>query len=406
MNITWMVRARGHAGLLAAGLAATACAQAPAVDIDSAARLQDKAADAPAMERMSEAGPQMVHVTEDEASRLGITFAEAKVRSLDKTIRAVGFVRVAEPRMHWVAPKIGGWIEKLYVDFEGDWVQKGQPLLEIYSPQLVSAQEELILARNLQRSLASSSILQVRSASDTLLNSARQRLEYWDISEKQIAELERTGKVKRTLTLESPWSGIVMDKNVLIGSATKPGQQLYMIADLSVVWIETEFYEADLSLIAEGQSADVSVTAYPGESFPGRLEYVYPTLDEKTRTLKARIAVRNKGNRLKPGFYATVRLSANVADSALAIPASAIIRTGERELVFVVQPSGMLEPRDVRLGLRAGKWVQVLEGLQPGERLVNSATFLIDSESNLAAAMAGMAGMAGMGGKGSSEDKP
>ncbi len=405
MNIYWMVKARGRVALLAAGLAVTACAQAPAADIDAAAKLQDEAADTLAMKEMSEDGPQMVHVTDDEASRLGITFAEAKVRSLDKVIRTVGFVRVAEPRMHWVAPKIGGWIERLYVDFEGEWVQKGQPLLEIYSPELVSAQEELILARNLQRSLASSSISQVRSAADTLLNSARLRLEYWDISEKQIDALERTGEVKRTLTLESPWSGIVMDKNVLIGSATKPGQQLYMIADLSVVWIETEFYEADLSLIAKGQSVDVSVTAYPGESFPGRLEYVYPTLDEKTRTLKARVAVRNKGNRLKPGFYATVRLSVNVSDSALAIPASAIIRTGERELVFVVQPSGMLEPRDVRLGLRAGKWVQVLEGLQPGERLVNSATFLIDSESNLGAVTAAMAGMAGMGAKESSEDK-
>ncbi|NIM50967.1 MAG: efflux RND transporter periplasmic adaptor subunit [Gemmatimonadales bacterium] len=339
----------------------------------------------------------MVHLSDDDARRLGVAFGHAEVRSLDKTIRTVGFVTAAEPRMHWIAPKIGGWIEKLYVDFTGDWVREGQPLIEIYSPELVTAQEELILARNLQRSLASSSIPEVRGAADTLLNSARQRLDYWDISEEQIREVEETGRVRRTLTLKSPWSGIVMEKNVLSGSAIKPGQPLYMIADLSEVWIETEFYEADLALISEGQLVEVSVTAYPGESFAGRLEYVYPTLEQKTRTLKARIAVRNTRNRLKPGLYATVKLTANVADSALAIPGSAIVQTGEREMVFVVRPDGMLEPRQVRLGLRTSEWAEVLAGLEAGERVVSSATFLIDSESNLGAALTAMAGHAGHG---------
>ncbi len=342
-------------------------------------------------------GPQVVHLSDQDAQRLGVAFGTAEVRLLSKTIRAVGFVTAAEPRMHWFAPKVGGWIEKLYVDFTGAWVRKGQPLMEIYSPELVTAQGELILARNLQRSLASSSISEVRSAVDTLLNSARLRLQYWDISEKQIREIEETARIRRTLTLESPWSGIVMEKNVLSGSWVRPGQPLYMIADLSEVWIETEFYEADLALISEGQPVEVSVIAYPGESFSGRLEYVYPTLEQKTRTLKARIAVKNLGNRLKPGLYATVRLEANVADSALAVPASAVIQTGEREIVFVVQPDGMLEPRQVKLGARTPDWVQVLAGVQPGERVVRSATFLIDSESNLRSALAVMAGHAGHG---------
>lgn len=343
-------------------------------------------------------GPQMVHLSDEEARRLGVAFGRAELRSLDKTIRTVGFVAAAEPRMHWLAPKVGGWIEKLYVDFTGDWVRAGQPLIEIYSPELVTAQEELILARNLQRSLASSTITEVRAAADTLMNSAKQRLRYWDISEAQIREVEETGRVRRTLTLASPWSGIVMEKNVLSGSAIKPGQPLYMIADLSEVWIETEFYEVDLAVIAEGQPVEVSVTAYPGESFSGRLEYVYPTVEEKTRTLKARIAVKNADNRLKPGLYATVHLEANVADSTLVIPLSAVIHSGGRTIVFAVLPNGMLEPRMVTLGVHTEEEVQVLAGLEPGERVVRSATFLIDSESNLGSALAAMAGHAGHGG--------
>lgn len=342
--------------------------------------------------------PQVVHLSDEQARRLGVAFGRVEVRSLNKTIRTVGYVSAAESRMHWIAPKIGGWIEKLYVDFTGDWVRRGQPLIELYSPELVTAQEELILARNLQLSLASSSISEVREAADTLLNSARQRLEYWDISEEQIREIEQTGETRRTLTLESPWSGIVMEKKVLSGSAIRAGQPLYMIADLSEVWIETEFYEADLAVITEGQQVEVSVAAYPGENFSGRLEYVYPTLEERTRTLKARVAVRNDRNRLKPGLYATVWLNAKVADSALVVPASAVVQTGERQMVFVALPDGMLEPRSVKLGQRADDWVIVLGGLEADERVVNSATFLIDSESNLGSALAAMAGHGGHGG--------
>lgn len=348
--------------------------------------------------------PQPVHLTDEQAVRLGVTFARAEVRSLSKTIRTVGYVTAAESRMHWLAPKVGGWVERLYVDFTGDWVRKGQPLLELYSPELVTAQEELILARNLQGSLASSSIAEVREAADTLLNSARQRLRYWDISEEQIREIEQTGEVRKTLTLESPWSGIVMEKKVLSGSAIRAGQPLYMIADLSEVWIETEFYEADLAVVSEGQQVEVSVAAYPGEGFTGRLEYVYPTLEERTRTLRARVAVRNPRNRLKPGLYATVRLNARVADSALVVPTSAVVQTGERQVVFVVSPDGMLEPRSVTLGQRADDWIVVLDGLETGARVVNSATFLIDSESNLGSALAAMAGHAGHGGAGETSD--
>ncbi len=184
---------------------------------------------------------------------------------------------------------------------------------------------------------------------------------------------------------------------MLSGSAIRPGQPLYMIADLSVVWIETEFYEADLAMISEGQAAEVTVAAYPGRNFVGRIEYVYPTLEQRTRTLKARIAVRNTGNKLKPGLYATVRLEAQVADSALAVPGSAVIQTGEREIVFVVREDGMLEPRRVQLGVHTDDWVQVLAGLELGEQVVNSATFLIDSESNLGAALGAMAGHAHAG---------
>ncbi len=396
MRNTKQLRFAAYTALVVSWIAAVSCGPSSSAEAESAGQNEDHSVHTTGPAVSSE-GPQMVHLSDEEAVRLGVAFGRAEVRPLTKTIRTVGFIAAAEPRMHWLAPKIGGWVEKLYVDFTGDWVRRGQPLIEIYSPELVTAQEELILARNLQRSLASSSINEVRNAADTLLNSARERLRYWDISEEQIQEIEATGGVRRTLTLESPWSGIVMEKNVLSGSAIKPGQPLYMIADLSEVWVETEFYESDLALISEGQSVEVSVTAYPGESFTGRIEYVYPTLEEKTRTLKARISIRNIGNRLKPGLYATVRLTASVADSALTVPAGAIVQTGERVMVFAVRPNGMLEPRQVKLGGRTPDWVEILAGIQPGERVVRSATFLIDSESNLGSALAAMASHAGHG---------
>lgn len=386
------LRSRGAlVGALSALAALTACGK-PKAD-EPAAPQQAGHAQHTAPQAVPSEGPQMVHVRDEEAMRLGVTYGRAEMRPLFKTIRTVGSIAVDETKMRWFTPKIGGWVEKLYVNFTGDIVRRGQPLFALYSPELVTAQEELILATNLQRSLSASAIPEVRGGADTLLNSARQRLLYWDISEDQIRAIEESGQPRKVLTLHSPWTGVVMEKKVLEGSNIMPGEQLYMIADLSEVWVETEFYEADMSVIREAMPVEVTVTAYPGEVFHGHVQYVYPTVQEMTRTMKARIALPNPRLRLKPGMYATAKIDVQLEERALLVPASAVIQTGERSVVFVAAPDGMLIPRNVRAEHITDEWVHVVEGLEAGERVVTSATFLIDSESNLGAAMASMAGM-------------
>lgn len=330
-----------------------------------------------------------IRLTGDQIRTFGVTFGTAEIRPLEKTIRAVGLVDFDETRMAYVSPKFGGYVERLYVDFTGQPVSKGQPLLEIYSPELVSAQEELLLARRLGEKVADSRIEGVAPGSADLLASAQRRLRYWDISEAQIERLLETGEVRKTLTLHVPVSGIVMEKDVFEGQAVRPGDNLYMIADLSRIWVEAELFEADVALVEEGMPAVIEVTAYPGRTFEGRVEYVYPTLQEATRSMKARIALPNPGGRLKPGMYATVRLERSLGE-ALAVPRSAVLMTGRKAVAFVDMGGGRLMPHEVKLGMAADEYVEVLDGLQPGQQVVTSAQFLLDSESNLAEVMRAM----------------
>jgi multidrug efflux pump subunit AcrA (membrane-fusion protein) len=330
-----------------------------------------------------------IRLTSDEMMTFGVTFGTAEVRPLNRRIRTVGVVGFDETRMAYVAPRFGGWAERLHVDFTGQVVRQGQPLLEVYSPELVSAQEELLLAARLVESVGDSRVEDVAEGAEGLLESARRRLAYWDISDEQVRRLLETGEVRRTLTIHAPVSGIVMEKDVFQGQAFQPGRNLYMIADLSRVWVNAEIFESDAPLVLEGMPAEISVAALPGQPLSGTIEYVYPTLGDRTRSMRARIAIPNPGGRLKPGMYATVDLRSELGAS-LTVPTSAVLHSGERAVAFVDMGGGELMPRELRLGLRGERYVQVLEGLEPGQRVVTSAQFLLDSESNLAEVMKAM----------------
>jgi Cu(I)/Ag(I) efflux system membrane fusion protein len=335
-----------------------------------------------------------VRLTADQIRTFGITFGSVEQRTLEGAVRTVGIVNFDETRMAQVAPKFGGYIERLYVDFTGQPVRAGQPLVEIYSPELVSAQEELLLAAGLDQSLGQSAVPGVSGSSSNLSEVARRRLRLWDISDAQIDQILKTGKVRKTLTLHAPVSGVVVEKPVLQGQATRAGQTLYTIANLSEVWVEAELREQDAGSVREGSAATVELAAFPGRPIRGQVEYVYPTLQEQARTLKARIAIPNPDGRIKPGMYADVRFSTPTR-STLTVPSSAVLYTGDRQLVFVDMGGGKLMPHEVEVGQVAGEYTEVLSGVEPGQRVVTSAQFLLDSESNLAEVMKSMMGMMG-----------
>jgi Cu(I)/Ag(I) efflux system membrane fusion protein len=348
------------------------------------------------MPGMNMSGDGTVQLTADQITQFGITFGTVDMRTLENEVRTVGIVTFDETRIAQVAPKFGGFVERLHVDFTGQPVRRGQPLLEIYSPELVAAQEEFLVARRLERTMDESTIPGVPAGSSNLLAAARRRLRLWDISEAQIEEILRTGEVRRTLTLHAPASGVVVEKSVVEGQAIEAGQALYTIADLSEVWIDAELREAEVGSVREGSGATIELPAFPGRPFKGRVEYVYPTLQEASRTLRARVALANSEGRLKPGMYATVRIT-TPTQRALTVPASAVIRTGERSVVFVDMGGGSLMPHEVETGRTGDEHVEILSGVEQGQRVVTSAQFLLDSESNLGEVMRAMMGQMGSG---------
>lgn len=335
-----------------------------------------------------------IRLTVDQIRTFGVTYGTVERRPIERTIRAVGLVDFDETRMAIVAPKFGGYVERLYVDFTGKPVSRGQPLLEIYSPELVSAQEELLLARRLAGTVGRSGVEGVADGATDLVESAKRRLRYWDISEAQIERLLATGEVRKSLTLHAPVSGIVLEKNVIEGQAVRAGESLYRIADLSEVWVEAEIFEADLALVEEGMAATVEFAGLPGLTYAGRVEYVYPVLEEASRAMRARVAIPNPGGRIKPGMYATVMLE-RVLGEVLTIPRAAVLRSGDKAVVFVDMGEGRLMPHELTMGIEGDELAEVLAGVEPGMRVVTSAQYLIDSESNLAEVMRSM--MAQMG---------
>jgi membrane fusion protein, copper/silver efflux system len=339
--------------------------------------------------------PQPVMLIGDQAERIGVTYAVAAVAPLSREIRTVGQVTFDETRVKAISSKIDGWIERLHVDFTGQAVQAGAPLFAIYSPMLVSAQEELLLARQLQSDIAAGSDA-ARSSANDLVSSARRRLAYWDVPPSEVARIERTGQVERALTMRAPVGGFVIEKNVMQGQRIMAGELLYRIADLGTVWVEGEVFEQDLSAVRLGQRVTAELQALPGEEFVGRIAYIYPTLDPETRTARVRVVLANPGLRLKPGMYATFRITGAARPSAITVPRTAVLVTGERSLVFVRRDDGMLEPREVTVGVANDERVEILSGLVDGETVVASATFLVDAESNLGTVMGGMGNMPGM----------
>ena len=384
-------RPRGRWLALGAGLAIVAVAVAVFLWRKPREDTSDSAGTMPGMDMSSKPS---VRLTADQIRQFGVTFGSVEERRLDREVRATGAVRVAETRVADVAPKFGGFAEQLHVDFTGQAVRRGQPLVDVYSPELLAAQEELIAAGQLDRSIGASNVPGVPSQSTDFVAAARRRLELWGISEAQIENVIRSGRPTRTLTLYSPASGIVMAKSIVRGQAFEPGQTLYTIADLSEVWVEAELREADAGAVRIGSGADLDLAAYPGRTVKGRVDYVYSTLDTAARTVRARIAVANQQGLLKPGMYATVRLS-TPSRVALTIPSSAVIRTGDRSIVFVDLGNGEVVPTEVEIGTVAGDITEVLAGLELGQRVVTSAQFLLDSESNLAEVMRAMMGQIG-----------
>jgi len=323
-----------------------------------------------------------VPVNRTDAERLGITFARATERPVRSSLRAVGVLKYAEPNLVYVNARVGGWVEQLFADYVGKRVQQGEPLLALYSPDLVSAQEEYLLARRLK--------------DDTLAASSRRRLALWDIPPDQIDSLETRGSVTRTLLLRAARSGEVTEKMVIEGQAVRAGDNLFQIADARVLWVDVAIFEQDAAAVRVGTAATITVDALPGRTFRGSVTFIYPQLDQKTRTLTARVAVENGDRAMRPGMYATAEL-ATTGRRGVTVPLEAVLPTGTKDLVFVNRGDGRFLPREVRVGLRGDSLLEIVEGLKPGDEVVASATFLLDSESNLAAAIQGLMLQMGMG---------
>lgn len=339
-------------------------------------------------------GMDLVPVYEDEVEEgaiiidpvtvqnMGLRTGLVKTGELTRTIRTVGHIDYDEKKLYIINTKITGWIEKLYVNTTGEMVDKGQPLLEIYSPELVSTQEEYLSALKNHLALKDSPYQEARKGASELLNSTRKRLEYWDIDKSQIKNLKRNGEIKKTLTFYSPTTGVVLHKNAIEGAYVKAGSDLFRIADLSTVWVLATIYEYELPYIKLGQDALMSLSYLPGESFEGKLTYIYPYLDQKTRDVKVRLEFPNPGYRLKPDMYANVVIESKLPGERILIPEEAVIRSGKREIVFVDMGEGKYAPREITTGVSGqGDVIEVKKGLLSGEMIVVSGQFMLDSES-------------------------
>ena len=315
---------------------------------------------------------------------MGVRLGRVEKKSLTRSVRAFGVITYNETTLYAVNTKFNGWIEKLHVNFEGEKVTKGQPLFDIYSPELFAAQQEYLLALQQHNSLTKNRTSSVVKSTDRLLEAARTRLRFWDLSEDQITSIEKTAKLQKTLTIRSPADGVIIKKSALAGHYVKAGAHQYEIADLSTVWVDVDVYEYEFPWIQKGMPAEMNLSYIPGKKFKGKVLFIYPYLDSKTRTVKLRLMFDNQDQKLKPGMYANVYLKPVISDNTLVIPQEAVIDSGVRKIVFVALGKGKFQPREVELGLEGNHYeVQVLSGLSEGERVVISGQFMLDSESRL-----------------------
>ncbi len=353
---------------------------------------------ATAQEQTAEEAP-VVEIPAEKQQLIGVKTATVSVKPLQKIIRTVGRIEYDERRLSTVNTKIEGWIEKLYIDYTGRYVKRGEPLAEIYSPELIATQQEFLNTLKWAKSknnppsppfskggkggLPDESISSLLSKdAEAVVEAAKQRLKLWDITDAQISKIKESGKPVRTLTLYSPVSGYVVQKTVLQGMKVMPGEKLFDVADLSTVWIVSDIYEYELPLIKTGQTANITLSYFPGKEFASKIDYVYPALSGETRTAKIRFTISNPGGQLKPQMFTNVELKINLG-KRLVIPEDAVIDTGTRQIVYVDRGEGNFEPREVTAGIKAEGMVEIIKGLKSGEKVASSANFLIDSEARL-----------------------
>lgn len=353
---------------------------------------------APVYEETAQSGvnlpPGTIQISPERQQLIGVQYGEAAQRNVSKTLRAVGRLAYDETGITHVHTKYEGWIEEVFIDFTGKLVEKGQPLVSIYSPELLQTQQEFLLARRGRIELGGSPYREASFGIGALYEAARKRLELWDLTEAQIQELERSGKPVRALPIYAPNDGFVTARNAFQRQRVTPETELYTISDLSRVWVIADIYEFEVPEIVLGQAAAVTLTYFPGRVYHGRVTYIYPQLDAATRTLRARIEIPNADFALKPDMYANVELKIDYG-RRIVVPEEAVMDSGADQTVFIAREGGYFEPRRVRLGAKVDREYIVLAGLKAGERIVTSANFLIDSESRLKSAAGGM-GMPGM----------
>ena len=332
-----------------------------------------------------------ISLTDAHQKMMNVSTSTVEMRRIVRNVLTSARITPDETTLYQVTTKIEGWVEKLFVNATGQAVHRGQPLMTIYSPELLATQEEYLAALSASRRLSASSVPGVAQGGLDLLQAARRRLELWDIRDAQIKELESTGKARRAMTLYAPASGFVSEKDVVNGRKIMPGEVLLTISDLSTVWAEADIYESDLRFIKVGMPVTLTLPYWPGKAFPGKISFLNPFLDPQSRTLKARLEIPNPELLLKPEMYGDMTLSYDLGEK-LAVPDTAVMRTGKKNIVFVQTGETELKPVEVMLGERSGDYDEVLSGLKAGDRVVTSANFLVDSESSLKAALQAVAG--------------
>lgn len=330
-----------------------------------------------------------VKLSQAKQQLIGVQTSTVQREKLFRTIRAVGQLTADETKLAHVHLKVSGWIDQVYVDYVGKLVKKGDPLFTLYSPDLVATEQEYLIARRGKQYLGNSTFPEASQGADSLLSSARERLRLWDISDDQIKKLDETGEVTRTLTFYSPIDGFVLDRKAFPQTNVTPDMELYTMADLSTIWATAEIYEFEVPYVSVGQQAQMHLSYFPGKTYSGRVTYIYPTVDPQTRTVKVRLEFRNPDFELKPQMYSDVMLNIDYG-SQVVVPQAAVLDSGERQTVFVALADGYFEPREIKTGAKVDEKVIVLSGLKPGETIVTSGNFLIDSESRLSSAMGGM----------------
>jgi len=351
------------------------------------------------------ASPNHIRISTEKIQKLGVRVEAASLRQLGRSVRAAGRVEPDERRVFAVSPKFEGYVERLHVNVTGQPVAKGQPLFEVYSPELVSAQREYAIAMQGVQAMKDAGP-EAQGGMRQLAEASLARLRNWDLSPAQVTALMKSGQAQRTITFPSPVSGVVTEKKALQGMRFMPGDMLYQVTDLSSVWVVADLAEQDIGLIQTGAKAAVKTTAYPNKLFEGRVTYVYPTLKAETRTVSVRVELANPGQLLKPAMYAQVDFSVGVEGPVLTVPDSAVIDTGTRRIVLVQVAEGRFEPREVELGGRGENFVEIVKGVREGEQVVVAANFLIDAESNLKAAIGGLSGHSGHGSPATGSEGP